>query len=180
MEVEITDKVLKVSIEEWVGIIVFSVTMLLTRNVNIAFPLTIISYVFVVIIMRCLDSWIESEPMFFERVKYYGRILMLIFVFLYTLDLILTYEAVIKMGIATETNQFLVSIWRIFGYKLGQFLHIILFVLFSIYSHRTFTKSFNYKRILINFMFVLVGVILWFLAVINNIGVFYTTYCSIP
>lgn len=175
-----TDSGLKVNIEEWAGIIVFCVTMLLTLNINLALPLTIISYVSVAIAMRCLDSWKESEPMFFEKVKYYGVYLTILFSILYSVDLILTYLAVIKLGIATETNHFLVSIWTIFGYGFGQFLHVTLFVLFLRYSFNTFTKSFHYNRILINFMFVLVGVILWLLAVINNIGVFYTTYCSIP
>lgn len=179
MELEMMEKELKISIEEWAGIIVFSMTMLLTLNFNLALPLTVFSYTFFALIKRALYYWKDNEPMFFEKVKRYGSYLIIIFTILYFFDIFLTNLAVNELKIAIETNGFMVWLWGTFGYRFGQFLHIIFFSSLILYSAKIFDKSFNYKRILVNFMFVLVGVILWLLAVINNIGVFYTTYCHI-
>ncbi len=170
---------LKISYEEWIGIIVFSLTMLLTLNVNIAFPLTIISYTSFVIIKGILIYCNEDEKKFFEKVKNYGIILLFIFLILYVVDIILTYLVVVRWGIGIETNGFLVSMWRIFGYELGIALHMIIFGIFILYSFYTFDDSKNYKRILVNFIFVLIGVILWSLAFINNLSVLFTSFCHI-
>ncbi len=179
MKLDMTDKPLKINIEEYVGMVVFSIIMLLTLNVNLALPLTVFSYTFFAIIKRGLYYWKKDEKKFFEKIKRYGSYLIIIFTILYFFDIFLTNLAVNELKIAIETNGFMVWLWGTFGYGWGQFLHIIFFSSLILYSAKTFDKSFNYKRILINFIFVLVGVILWLLAVINNIGVFYITYCHI-
>ena len=179
MELKLMEKGLKISSEEWVGIIVFSITMLLTLNVNLAFPLTIFSYTFFALTKRGLYYWKKDEKKFFEKIKRYGSYLIIIFTILYFFDIFLTNLAVNELKIAIETNGFMVWLWGTFGYGLGQFLHIIFFSSLILYSAKTFDKSFNYKRILVNFLFVLIGVILWSLALINNLSVLYITYCHI-
>ena len=179
MMFEQTKNYIEIGIEEWAGMIVFSMTMLLTLNFNLALPLTVFSYIFFAVIIRGLYYWKKDEKKFFKKIKGYGNVLLFTFVILYLIDVNLTALAVVKLEIAEETNPFLIYMWSVFGYSIGQFLVNVLFAIGLLYSFVSFSNSDNYKRVLVNFIFIVFGVIIWSFAIIDNIGVFFITYCHI-
>lgn len=115
-----------------------------------------------------LKIYKKDKKIFFKILSNHGNKFLLILTVLILLDIILTWVSVIYLEIARELNPFILKLWEIYGYDLGEFIYsVILFTIIGILH--LFLNSKNDYLILFSFSSIILGIILWFPAVLNNL-----------
>ena len=168
----------KIEKEEWVGILTFSLAMLITLNFPISLFLTIIVSICFFIIKKVVIFFIGDSKEFFKSLSKWGKFFLIFWIVLFFIDTFLTWLAVHYIGFATEYNLFAVLLWGTFGYLVGELFRIILFICAIFYPLWIFNHAKEgERRIFVAFAFSLAGWLLYGYVVIHNFLVLLSYLC---
>lgn len=156
---------------EIVGITAFVTSVFLTLDFPTSMMIMIILVSGFTVLKYFISRFKNNIDSLLKLMSISSDMLILVIIVLYIADTFLTWLAVIHLGIAHEMNDFVIMLWRVFGYGLGEVVRALItsVVLFLLW------KSNNSKYdvgIFVAFCLLLTIAVVWITVVIGNLMIF--------
>lgn len=161
--------------EEWIGIIFFSATMIITLNFAIAMAVSFSTIFLYFLFSSISKKYLIRDEKITTTLSSFSKGLMLLLFGLYAIDTFLTWKGVIDLQVARETNHLLSTLWNSYGYHIGQLIHLIIFSATLLILNFLITRKSKFS-VTFGFTFILISCVVWILAIANNLVVLWICY----
>lgn len=148
---------------EWGAIIGFVVTIFITLQATLSIFVGVICFSITLFFHKFLINKKKRK-----LIREIGNTLIIVLIFCFFTDTILTYYSVFYLKIANEMNFGVLILWGFFGIFGGEIVrYLIITFIFSVISYQLNHKSFN--RNATAFILILFLLLAWLCVIANNI-----------